>query len=79
MVKNDIVADIKIKEQKGSYYQDIDYYKNIEINKLILLLQLKYQDSWKTIIDKIFEKSKITNDKKQVVTELNKLVGEQKL
>jgi len=45
MTKNDIVADIKIKERNGLYYHDIDSFKNIEINKLINLLKIKYGDN----------------------------------
>lgn len=57
MARNDIVADIKIKEQNGNYYHDLDSYKNIPINKLIALLKMKYGESLVTKIDKILEKS----------------------
>jgi len=78
MIKNDIVADIKIKEKKAGYYQDLDSYKNIEINKLIALLKLKYGDNLKVIIDKIFEKAKITNTRKEMNIEINKILEAKK-
>jgi len=65
MKKNNIVAEIKIKEQNGSYYDVLDSFKNIPIKELIQLLNLKYgdNDNFVNKIDKLVEQSTIFADK----------------
>ena len=57
MSKREIVADIKIKESNGRYFDFIDSYKNIEINELVTILKEKYDSKRKkkTILDEVID------------------------
>lgn len=57
MGNSDIVADVIIKQKTGDFYQPIDKHKNIDINKLIRLLQIKYGSSVEGFIDDFLEKA----------------------
>lgn len=63
MSNKEFVADIKIKEKKDNHYSLIDSFKNKNIDELILLLELKYGNSTKGLIDKIIKKATIKNKK----------------